>query len=157
VRHLAPALAVALLCAGLAGCTSQQKRYCSAVEHQQGPLAKLAAGSGERGGDPGGDPGGDVVGDSLAIFTDLAAQAPDDVAGDWDTVVFAWQQLDDALTAAGISADDVRPGQRPAGVSAAEYRALTGAAEQLRSPRVLAAAGSIQQHARDVCKVDLGL
>lgn len=153
MRHLAPALAVALLCAGLAGCTSQQERYCSAVEDQQGPLAELAAGSGERGGHP----GGDVVGDSLAIFTDLSAQAPDDVAGDWDTVVFAWQQLDDALTSAGISADDVRPGQRPAGVSAAEYRTLTGAAEELRSPRVLAAAGSIQQHARDVCKVDLGL
>jgi hypothetical protein len=153
VRHLAPALAVALLCAGLTGCTSQQERYCSAVEDQQGPLAELAAGSGARDGDP----GADVVGDSLAIFTDLSAEAPDDVAGDWDTVVFAWQRLDDALTAAGISADDVRPGQRPAGVSAAEYRTLTGAAEELRSARVLAAAGSIQQHARDVCKVDLGL
>jgi hypothetical protein len=46
-------------------------------------------------------------------------------------------------------------GERPEGMSAEDYDRISQAAVQLRSTRVVEAATGIEQHAQDVCEVDL--
>lgn len=149
MRGILLAVVLTLLCAGLGGCATRAENYCAAVKSDQAQLRSLAVEAGR--------PGQDVVSASVDIFTELADKAPEDVNDDWDTFVFAWQGLQRALTAADVDPTDYRSGTRPRGVSSAEYRAITQAAEELRSPGVVEAADRIQRHAIDVCKVDLGL
>lgn len=142
------AVALFLLLGVLTGCASQTEKYCSAVKDDNKTLQKLASTSGKS--------SGDVVGKSLDIFKDLQDKAPHDVTAEWDTFVSAWQGLSDALHSAGVDPSQLEAGKKPAGVSEAQYQAVTGAAEELRSQRVLDAAQGIERHASDVCKVELG-
>lgn len=141
-------LAVAVV--ALAGCSSDgTESYCDALSDQQDRLHALADGAG--------DPGTDVFGESLEIFEDLRAQAPSDVEDEWDTLVFAWQGLADAFERAGTTPQEYDPQNPPAGIDEADAKALEDAAADLASPRVTDAGDGIEQHALDVCKVDLGL
>jgi hypothetical protein len=149
MRVRAAALVGVMLAVVLSGCSSPTEDYCGAVRDDRAALQKLSARSG--------DPGDDVLGESLVILDGLRDDAPEDISGDWDTFVLALRDLADQLEAAGVDAADYRPGQRPVGVSKAQFARITGAAEQLRSPRVLDAAQGIEDHAAEVCKVDLGL
>jgi hypothetical protein len=134
---------------GLTGCSSTTDSYCDALEDQKQTLTGLAGSSAE--------PGTDLFGDTLKVFQDLRDEAPDDIRDEWDTFVFAWEGVADAFDDAGIDPQQYQPGTPPPGVSAEQARAIEQAAAELRSDRVVDAGTGIEQHARDVCKVDLGL
>lgn len=138
-----------LVLATLPGCASDQEQYCDALREQKTTLTGLA--------DRANNPDTDIFAESLAVFQDLKDEAPDDVADEWDTLIFAWQDLEAAFDRAGTTPAEYDPAKPPAGVSDAEAKALEDAAAELRSPRVVDAGDGIEQHASDVCKVDLGL
>lgn len=141
-------LASALLAvASLTGCASTTEKYCATLEDQHQTLTDLAKSSAA--------PGGDLFVDSLAVFGQLRDEAPDGIRDEWDTYVFAWQDMADAFEEAGVSPQDYHPGVRPAGVTDAQLKAIKDAAIELQSERVVDAGQGIEQHARDVCKVDL--
>lgn len=138
-----------LVLVSLSGCADQTEKYCGTLEDRRATLTDLAK-SADR-------PGSDFIGESLAVLEDFRRDAPDDVVDEWDTVVFAWQGLADAIEAAGVDPGDYRPGNRPPGVSDAEAKTTADAALELASPRVTDAGDGIEQHADDVCAVDFGL
>jgi hypothetical protein len=139
----------ALLVVTLTGCASDTEKYCGALKDDKAPLQRLSAHAG--------DGSSDVIDGSLTIFNNLRSLAPQDVSDEWATFVFAWRGLKDALDAAGVDPADYRPDTKPAGITKTQFADVKGAAEELRSPRVLDAARGIEQHAQDICKVDLGL
>jgi hypothetical protein len=145
--RLAGVLALVVLASATAGCSSQQEKYCSALEEEKETLAQLSGGSG--------DPETGVVGETIAVFERLREDAPDDVSDEWDVYITAWRGLDDALTEAGADESMFSDGERPEGMSQEDYEAISAAAVELRSTRVVEAASGIEQHALDVCKVDL--
>lgn len=146
-RPVAGAVAMVLL--ALTGCASQTERYCGELEDQKEALADLAVRADR--------PQGEVLGETLDIWRDLRDEAPDDLGDEWTTLVFALESLVEAFDAAGTSPEEFDPRNPPPGVSEAEARTLEAAAAELASPRVADAGDGVEQHARDVCGVDLGL
>jgi hypothetical protein len=138
-----------VLLALLTGCASETERYCAELEDQKGTLADLAIRSGE--------PDSEVLAETLDVWRELRDEAPGDVADEWSTLVFALEGLVEAFEAAGTSPGEYDPASPPPGVSEADAKRLEDAAAKLASPRVASAGTDLQQHARDVCKVDLGL
>ncbi len=146
-RPAAALAGVVLLGAALAGCAGDTESYCSALSEQKEELQRLSEEAGE--------PGEDLMGSSLGVFEELRDEAPDDIVDEWDTFVRAWRGLTEAVDDAGIDVSDFDPENRPDGVGEDEYDAVKQAAGQLRTPRVVEAAAGLEQHALDVCKVDL--
>lgn len=138
-----------LVLASASGCADQTEKYCSTLKDDKQALTDLAKNADK--------PGSDLFGESLAVFEELRDDAPDDIIDEWDTFVFAWQGLADAFEEAGVDPRDYQPANRPPSVSDAEAKSIEGASLELASPRVVDAGDGIEQHARDVCKVDLGL
>jgi hypothetical protein len=138
-----------VLLALLTGCASETEQYCAELEDQKGTLADLAIRSGE--------PDSEVLAETLDVWRELRDEAPGDVADEWSTLVFALEGLVEAFEAAGTSPGEYDPASPPPGVSEADAKRLEDAAAKLASPRVASAGTDLQQHARDVCKVDLGL
>ena len=68
----------------------------------------------------------------------------------------ALRGLSDAIRESGADPGDFAAGGKPDGVSAGQLDAVQQAARELQDLRVQQAGTSIEQHARDVCKVDLG-
>jgi hypothetical protein len=97
---------------------------------------------------------GDVLTPTLAAFQRLRAASPQQLSDEWDTVVFAYRALADAVKQAGIDPASYRPGRLPDGVTHAEGKHLAAVAAQLEAPRVLDAVTGIEDHARQVCSVD---
>ena len=147
-RRTTPALAL-LLVMPLSGCASDVERYCGELGEQRSTLSDLAVRSEE--------PGSDVLAETLTVWRDLRDRAPGDVSDEWSTLVFALEGLQEAFEAAGTSPGEYDPASPPPGLTEAEADRLQDAAADLASPRVAAAGEGIQQHARDVCKVDLGV
>ncbi len=142
-RTLVAVLLVPLLAAG---CASQQEQYCSALEEEQQTLAELGEGGFDESG---------TVARTTDVFQRLAEEAPEDLRDEWDTLTGAWQGLERALEAAGAEESMFENGERPEGMSAEDYDRISQAAVQLRSTRVVEAASGVEQHAQDVCGVDL--
>lgn len=150
VRRAAPVAALGLaLTACLTGCASQTDRYCDELRSQKPTLARLAVESGK--------PERNVLDDTLTVWQDLRAKAPGDIQDEWQTLVFALQGLVDAFHKAGTTPDRYNPASPPPGVSKQDAQLVQDAAAQLASERVRSAGAAVEQHARDVCKVDLGL
>jgi hypothetical protein len=149
VRRAGSASLGVLLALTLTGCASEGESYCDELKADKQTLADLAAGSGE--------PGADTLDETLEVFGDLREAAPGDIEDEWTTLVFAYENLAEAFDAAGTTPDEYDPSDPPEGVSAAEAKRIEGAAAELGSRRVLGAADGLEQHARDVCEVDLGL
>jgi len=149
VRRPTVALVGLLLVASTTSCASETESYCAELQEQKQALTELASGST--------DTDGSVLDETLEVFQDLRGAAPGDIEDEWSTLVFAYEALVEAFDAAGTTPGEYDPGSPPEGVSDAEARRIEGAAAELRSKRVVTAADGLQQHARDVCKVDLGL
>lgn len=148
-RSWPAAVAGVALAVSLAGCASETEKYCGALEDQKAELTDLAARSA--------DPDTDVLSETLDAWRELHEQAPDDVADEWQTLVFALEGVVDAFEAAGTTPSEFDPENPPAGVEADDVQRLEDAAAELVSQRVIAAGDGLEQHAKDVCKVDLGL
>lgn len=145
VRRRLPAVLGAVLVVSLAGCADEQERYCGSLQEEKQTLTDLA----ERTDD-------EVLDDTIEVFRDLQGRAPGDIRDEWSTVVFAYETLAEAFDEAGASPSEMEGGAAD-GLSEEQTDRIEGAAAQLRTPRVMGAADAIEQHARDVCKVDLGL
>lgn len=140
-------VALALLVA-TGGCSDQQEKYCSALQDEKQTLSSLSARAD--------DPRSGSLAETIDVFERLRDQAPEDVADEWDTYVTAWQALESAMKRAGADESMFRDGRKPPGMSQEKYDAISAAAADLRSTRVVSAASGIQRQALDVCKVDLG-
>jgi hypothetical protein len=140
----AAALALPVL---LSACQSRQETYCDSLRQERQTFVEL--GREVRQGRAG------VVTDGIAVFEQLREEAPGDLRDEWDTFLRAWQGLASALERADASESVLRDGEQPPGVSDEEYAAIQDAAAQLVETRVLEAASGIEQHARDVCDVEL--
>jgi hypothetical protein len=132
--------------AALAACGQDEPDYCTALKSEQRTLTTLADRADQR--------NGDVLTPTLAAFGRLRDAAPQQLSDEWDTVVFAYRALADAVKEAGVDPAAYRPGKRPAGVTRGEAKHLAGVAAELESPRVIDAVTGIEDQARQVCKVD---
>jgi hypothetical protein len=90
------------------------------------------------------------------VLSELRDEAPDDISDEWNTLVGALQGLVDAVKATGHPLGDFAGGTQPDGVTSGQFDAVEQAATELQGTRVQQAGKSIEQHAQDVCKVDLG-
>jgi hypothetical protein len=147
-RLLAGAVTAVLLAGGLVGCSSATESYCSSLRADQHRLKELSADAAK--------PGSDALARSVTVLSGLRDKAPEDISEDWATLVSALQDLVSAVKATGVDYSQFGGGKRPPGVSVSSFRAVQQAAAELSSTRVQQAGASIEQHAQDVCKVDLG-
>jgi hypothetical protein len=139
-----------VLLGGLLGaCAGETERYCTELEERQQVLSELAGEAGR--------PDSDVLASTLETWRALREEAPGDVRDEWTTLVFALEGLAEALAEAGVDAGAFDPRDPPPGMSDEEAERLRDAAAELVTPRVTQAAEGLEQHALDVCGVDLGL
>ena len=124
MRLLAGALLVTAL--GVTGCASEQEQWCGHVTEAAPTLGKAV--------DEGGAKKGLLT--ALPVLQELADEAPDDVRGEWTTLVDAVEDLEKA-----VDSDD--------------EKATRQAALRLASPDVQDAADTVEQEARDVCHTGL--
>ena len=140
------AAVLGLVLAGTAGgCGSQEKSYCEALRADRQVFAEMESDSGTG------------LLDQLPALQRLGAKAPDDLQDEWQTLLNAVETFRDALRRAGVRPEDFHGGNPPAGLDPATRRAVAEATSALTAPDVVAAATGIEQHALDVCKVQLGL
>ena len=92
-----------------------------------------------------------------AMLKALAKKTPPDLQDEWQIFLGAVDGLQRALDDAGVKPSEFVGGKPPAGLAPADQRAIIDAADQLSSDDVVAAATGIEQQARDVCKINLGL
>ena len=138
-------LGLALVLGSLSGCGGDpQADYCARLQRDQQVFADLA------------DATTPAPGHRTRYFRDLAAQAPEDLTDEWQTFLNAVQGLADALRRAGVAPADFRGGKPPAGLRRGG-KAIRDAADVLSSDEVVSAASGIEQQARDVCKLNLGI
>ena len=146
VRPAAAGLTVAVLLP-LTSCGGDStEEYCSAVEQQNKQIAEMV-----------GSDSPSALLSNLPLLRDLAEKSPEDLADEWQTFIGALEGLDQALEEAEVSAGDFKDGKPPAGLSTADRKAIADAAGQIGSDDVVSATTGIEQQARDVCKVNLGL
>ena len=132
----------------LSGCRGDDvEGYCADLSEKRQAIAALSRdGSGAR-----------LVTEGLEIFEPLRDRAPGDVRDEWDTLVFALRGLADAIADAGTTPGELARSGQPDGVTDDELALVRDAAVELASDRVQNAGTGIEQHAQDVCGVDLGL
>lgn len=135
------ALALALL----SGCGGGDD-YCDAVRANQARLTDVTGSEG---------PGALLA--ALPVFRDLAAEAPDDIADDWQAFLGPLEDLDSALRDAGVDPATYDGGKKLPGLTDAQRRDVQDAAARLLTPQVTAAFDSVQQQAKDVCHTPLSL
>ena len=70
----------------LAGCASDQERYCEAVEENQTELSDIAAQGGQ-----------EALLEALDIYRALREEAPRDITDEWDQVIRSIAALEEAL------------------------------------------------------------
>ncbi len=147
-RVVGVVVATLLATGGLAACSSAEESYCSALREDEPRLQKLSRSAAE--------PGSDALVKSVDILAELGEKAPDDIEDEWGTLVSSLEGLVAAVRASGADFPAFASGKAPEGVTEGQLKAVQQAAEELTDTRVQQAGASIEQHARDVCKVDLG-
>ena len=145
MRAIMAALALALLLP-LTGCGDRTKTYCSGLEAHRKQIADMLSSDSPS-----------ALLDGLPMLHDLADKAPQDLSDEWQTYLVALDGLEQAIKHAGVKASDFKGGKPPAGLSAADQKAIAAAAGQVATDDVVSAADGIEQEARDVCKMNLGL
>jgi hypothetical protein len=145
-RHLAAAAALALL-ASLSGCGQDPiDAYCSDLGSHRKQLSDMLDSTSP-----------DALLARRDVLNGLAEKSPPDLQDEWQTFLNAVNDLQSALKHAGVKASQFTAGKPPAGLSAADQKAIVDAADELSSDDVVAAATGISQEATDVCKINLGL
>jgi hypothetical protein len=143
--RLVTALVVALLLP-LAGCGDPGKDYCNALQSHNKDIAAMVGSD---------SPAALLSG--LPTLRDLAKKAPDDLTDEWKTFIDALEGLAAAIRKAGFKPSDFKGGRPPQGLSVTDQKAIADAANQIGTADVVQASTGIEQQARDVCKVNLGL
>ena len=139
--------AVLALLAGLSGCGQDPiDAYCSDLSAHQKQLSTMLDSTSP-----------DALFSHLALLKQLAQKSPSDLQDEWQTFLDAVDDLQAALKHAGVKPSQFTAGKPPAGLSAADEKAIVEAADELSSDDAVNAAAGIQQEATDVCKINLGL
>ncbi|MFL6157099.1 MAG: hypothetical protein ACJ72D_13450 [Marmoricola sp.] len=136
-------LVVGLTATACGGDDDQDARYCAALKADQTIFADDGTGL-------------ELV-TGLPRLEKLAAVAPDDLGDEWQTFLTSIESLRDAIRRAGVEPKDFVDGKPPSDLDPAERDAVAAAANELGSDDVVTAAGGIEQQAKDVCKLQLGL
>ena len=142
---VAAGLVVALLLP-LTACGDRTQDYCSALEEHNKEIAEMVGSD---------SPAALLSG--LPTLKELADRSPEDLSDEWQTFIVALDGLAAAIRKAGVKPSDFTGGKPPSGLSAADQKAIADAANQIGTDDVVEASGGIEQQARDVCKVNLGL
>jgi len=148
-RRLSPAVAPLLavvLALGVTSCGDQEKSYCAALSSDQELFAAMAD-----------DTSGLALLKHRSALHDLADKAPSDLSDEWQTFLGAVDAFAKTLDDVGVKPGDFVDGQAPAGLSPAAHTRIVDAANELSSDDVVQAADGIEQQAKDVCKLQLGL
>lgn len=145
-RAIVPVLVVLLAGPTLTACGSQEDRYCQAVEEHQKELTDIASRS-----------GAPALFEARDVYEQLAAEAPDDIRDEWDTVIEAIDGLEATVESLGIDPATYDAQEPPADLSRQQRERLRAAAERLVAPGTAAAMEAVQQQARDVCQAPLSL
>ena len=145
MRRLVPAV-LAILLLPLVGCGDPVEDYCSELKNDRKQFAEMLDSNSSSA----------LLG-NLSMLRDLAEKSPDDLSDDWETYLNAIEGLDQAIEDAGVKPSEFDDGRPPADLGKADQKAIAEAASQITTEDVIEAASHIEQQARDVCKVNLGL
>ena len=137
---------VAVLLLALAGCGDPTEDYCSELKQDRKEFAEMLDSESSSA----------LLG-NLPMLRDLAEKSPEDLSDEWQTYLRAIEGLDKAIKDAGVKPSDFDGGKAPAGLSKADQKSIAEAAGQITTEEVITAASGIEQQARDVCKINLGL
>jgi hypothetical protein len=144
-RGVAVAVAAALLLVAQ-GCGDREKDYCDALQRDQKLFAEMQE-----------DSSGLGLLRQRTHLHQLADKAPDDLTDEWQTFLGALDAFATTLDQVGVDPDDFVGGKPPEGLADADRTRIANAASELSSPDVVEAANGIEQQAKDVCKLQLGL
>ncbi len=146
LRALGAALALALL-VPVAGCGGNSfDDYCNDLKTHRKEMSEMLNSTSPS-----------ALLSHLPMLHDLAEKSPKDLADEWQVFLGALDGLDRAIKDAGVKPSDFKGGKPPAGLSAADRKAVADAASQIATEEVSRAASGIEQEGRDVCKVNVGL
>jgi hypothetical protein len=140
------ALVAVLAIAGTSCGADPEKAYCQALQADQEMFAAMQD-----------DSSGLALLQHRAALHQLADRAPDDLTDEWQTFLGAVDAFAQTLDEVGVKPDDFVDGQPPAGLDQEKRTRIANAASELAAEDVVAAANGIEQQARDVCKLQLGL
>ncbi len=144
-------LAVALLGATSAcGGGEDQEGYCTSFLDRRQELSDLTARQSEASKD---GEGVDVLTPTLAAFEELRSASPAELRDEWDTLVFAYRDLAEAVDDSGLDPVEFRVGEVPEGLAPADRKVLSRVASKLGAPRVVEAAAGIEGYSAQVCEV----
>ncbi len=145
-RVLVAVLTGPLLLAGCGEPSAEEVRtdYCQAVTEQQRALSDRLA-----------DRSPTALLEAQPIFRDLAAEAPSDIADDWDVLLDALDGLDEALADADVDPASYDPAKPPSDLTDEQRASIERAAAELLNPRTEDAVAAVDQQARDVCQTPL--
>jgi hypothetical protein len=145
-RRLLTIAASVTLLLPLSACGSEEKSYCDALKSDQELFAEMQD-----------DTSGLGLMKHRSTLHALAEKAPDDLTDEWQTFLGALDAFAGTLRDAGVEPDDFVDGKPPATLSAEDRTRIANAANELAATDVVEAADGIEQHAKDVCKLQLGL
>jgi hypothetical protein len=145
-RRLATSVALAALLLAPTACGDKEAGYCKALGSDQKVFAEMED-----------DTSGLGLLEHRTTLHALADKAPDDLDDEWQTFLGALDAFSSTLADTGVEPDDFVDGKPPAGLSAADRTRIANAASELSSEDVVEAANGIEQQAKDVCKLQLGL
>lgn len=140
---VAPLLLVPVAACGSDADDASGGAYCATVKEHQAVFTDDGTGLG--------------LVTNLPKIQEMAAEAPDDLQDEWQVFIGALQGLRDAIASVGLKPTDFVDANPPAGVTASEQTTISTAADRLAQADVTEAAAGIEQQAKDVCKLQLGL
>lgn len=146
LRPLVASLVTCVLLAGLVACGDPEKTYCDALKSDQQLFAEMQD-----------DTSGLALLEHRAELHRLADRAPDDLSDEWQVFLGAVDSFATTLHDLGVAPGDFVDGKPPATLSATDRARIADAANELSSADVVEAAGGIEQQAKDVCQLQLGL
>ncbi len=148
-RVVVPLLVLALTASTAACGAGEEEDYCAAFLERRQELSDLAGQQAEAAASGGSV---DVLTPTLSAFEELRALAPADLQDEWDTLVFAYRDLAEAVETSGVDPAEFRVGEVPEGLAPADRRALARVASKLGAPRVVGAADGIEGYSAQVCE-----
>ena len=91
-------------------------------------------------------------------FHQLAEEAPDDIKDDWKVIDDAISGVETALSDAGLSFSDlpkIQAGEMPDGADPTKLQGLSSSFTALSDEKFAEASQAIDEHATDVCEIEL--
>ncbi|MGJ9412136.1 hypothetical protein ACHAAC_05445 [Aeromicrobium sp. CF4.19] len=136
----------ALASLALTGCGADSS-YCSDLEAAQEDFGSLSGS---------GDP--EQIDEAFSTLREIAQDAPDEVAEEWETLDGTIEQIQTALDEAGITLAElsqVQGDELPEGVTQEDVTALVTEIQSIGSAETQEASETIETHASEECDIEL--